>query len=87
MQNTGFQVEFLRIRWFTTVFNRTIQKWGSFRTKFLNCWFTIGMWFSLLLVLPAFGLLVKATVNSFDKTETAERSLVLEPVVSIEHIR
>uniref|UniRef100_A0A1B6E0Q3 Membrane-bound transcription factor site-2 protease n=1 Tax=Clastoptera arizonana TaxID=38151 RepID=A0A1B6E0Q3_9HEMI len=58
LKNTGLQIKFLRIHWFTTVFNRLIQKWGSFRPKLQLAWFNAGAWMAIGLMPLALALLI-----------------------------
>ncbi|XP_066994177.2 membrane-bound transcription factor site-2 protease isoform X2 [Anabrus simplex] len=85
-KNTGFQIEVLRVRWFTTAFNRLVQKWGTWHPKLLQCWFTMGSWFSLGLLPLATYLIIKASIDIWQTDSDGNGSKqtqapVLEPMV------
>ncbi|XP_015428984.1 PREDICTED: membrane-bound transcription factor site-2 protease [Dufourea novaeangliae] len=58
LKNTGIEVQILRIKWFTTAFNRRIRKWGMTRSKFWNAWFNAGVIVTIILLpLATLGIL------------------------------
>nr|CAD7454868.1 unnamed protein product [Timema tahoe] len=84
LQNMGLKVEAFRLVWFTTTFNRFIQKWGTWRPRLLQCWFTVGSWFSLGLIPLAVYLVIKATFDIWHRNIDAggkKSSVVLEPMI------
>ncbi|KAK7789542.1 hypothetical protein R5R35_010321 [Gryllus longicercus] len=84
LQNTGLQIEAFKIRWFTTAFNRIIQKWGTWHPKLLQCWFTVGSWFSLGLLPLATYVIIKASIDLWQTDGdgvVSQQTLVLEPMV------
>ncbi|XP_054270800.1 membrane-bound transcription factor site-2 protease-like isoform X2 [Macrosteles quadrilineatus] len=60
LNNTGLQVKPFRLHWYTTVFNRLIQKWGSTRPKLLLAWFSAGTWIAIVLMPIAVILLTRS---------------------------
>lgn len=56
LRNTGLTVQFMRLRWHTTAFNRTIFKWGSSCSKIFIHAFNLGVITSI--VLMALGILI-----------------------------
>lgn len=63
LKNTGLEVQILRIKWFTTAFNRKIIKWGMDRFKFWTAWFNAGIIISILLLPIAMLAILKMTFN------------------------
>ncbi|XP_055855973.1 membrane-bound transcription factor site-2 protease [Episyrphus balteatus] len=63
LTNTGLTVKFLRFKWYTTAFNRTIFKWGSAGNKFLTKWFTCGALVALAMLPLAFIILFMTIFN------------------------
>lgn len=82
MRGTGLEINFFQLRWTTTAFNRLFVRWGSSNSKFLNLWFSLGMYTTLLLFPLALILITTALFqNLFSSTAASERTLVIEPVV------
>lgn len=71
--NTGITVNFLRFKWYTTAFNRSIFKYGSAGNKFLSKWFTCGVLVALAMLPIAFIILFMTIFNGH-KTEDAGES-------------
>ncbi|XP_039289082.1 membrane-bound transcription factor site-2 protease-like [Nilaparvata lugens] len=86
LKNTGLVIQPFRLVWFTTAFNRLIQKWGSVRPRLLTAWFTVGTWTAMALLPYAVWLLLHSV---FQLTKQAIRddgspssdSVILQPVV------
>lgn len=84
MKNTGLEVQILRIKWFTTAFNRKIIKWGMGRSKFWTAWFNAGVIISVIILPIAIIIILRMTFNiwsngpSLDNTNSEP---LLEPMV------
>ncbi|KAK3849413.1 hypothetical protein Pcinc_043834 [Petrolisthes cinctipes] len=63
LENVGVTVKPLQIHWFTTAFNRSVNKWTLWRPRFFKIWFTIGAVVVLTLLLPTIILLISGLVN------------------------
>lgn len=86
LKNTGLQIKPFRIHWYTTAFNRLIQKWGSFRPKLQLAWFSAGTWMTVLLMPVATALLIRSIVITIKQSVQEDNSLTsnvatLQPVV------
>lgn len=75
------------VKCFTTFLNRPLQKWGIWRPRFLQLWFSVGTILSILLLPVAIFLLVRSFITELmQKTSSDEpSSIILEPVVRICH--
>ncbi|KAJ8984262.1 hypothetical protein NQ317_007494 [Molorchus minor] len=73
LEGTGFKISILSLKWETKAFNRTLIKWGNTRPRFLDSWFTVGLYASLIL-LP-----VATCLNIFLDYE--EGTIVIEPII------
>lgn len=86
LTNTGIQINPLRITWFTSFFNRQIQKWGAVRPRIQTAWFSAGMWVSVF-IMPISVFLVIHTIFSMMKSSLQDEKgfqqtlLVVEPLV------
>lgn len=60
LKSIGLEVKPFRLHWYTTWFNRIIQKWGSTRPKLLLAWFSTGSLVAITLVPLAVGLLFRS---------------------------
>jgi hypothetical protein len=86
LQNTGLEVSFLRLRWFTTGLNRTFQRWGRWRPQVQAVWFSVGVACSLVLMpVAAFLVLRGLFASTSAQHESQPLAFELEPVVSIRH--
>ncbi|XP_069689813.1 membrane-bound transcription factor site-2 protease [Periplaneta americana] len=84
LHNTGLQVEVFRLRWFTTVFNRFIQKCGCWRPRLLDYWFTLGARCSLILLPVAVYIFIKTALGAWEKSSGSgdvKSSITLEPMI------
>ncbi|XP_073982362.1 membrane-bound transcription factor site-2 protease [Rhodnius prolixus] len=82
LSNTGLQILPLRINWYTTVFNRQIQKWGTKRPKLQMAWFSAGTWVSIAIMPFAIYLVIHTIVVSMKNSLQEERGVLLvEPLV------
>lgn len=76
LKQTGISVHFGFGRWYTTSFNRTFQKFGSWKPRLLHHWFNLGAIFGLLLIVPSLVLLaVTAGKYLIDGASVAEQTL------------
>ncbi|XP_055386830.1 membrane-bound transcription factor site-2 protease [Condylostylus longicornis] len=64
LHKTGLTVQFLRIKWHTTAFNRTMFRWGS-SSKLLSFSFNIGVFFALALI-PISVIILIMTLFKWD---------------------
>ncbi|XP_014240010.1 membrane-bound transcription factor site-2 protease [Cimex lectularius] len=82
LSKTGIQILPFRINWFTTAFNRQIQKWSSKRPKLQTAWFTAGTWVSICIMPMAFLLIMYTTYVTMRSSYYVERNmLIVEPLV------
>lgn len=76
----------LRIKWFTTVFNRKITKWGMDRAKFWTAWFNIGVIVSIILLPLAAIAILRMTFNIWTNGPSINNNNLdplLEPMVNL----
>lgn len=85
LKNTGIELSFFTIRCSTTVLNRPLQKWGIWRPRFLQMWFTVGTFVSLALLPVSIVVLLRSFVLEIRQRATAEpaNAAALELVVRI----
>lgn len=70
----------LHFKWSTTAFNRIILRWGSSYPKFLNIWFTIGLYATVILLPVSILLLLYSIINNFIPSTKSEQP-VLDTVI------
>lgn len=75
LKSIGLEVKPFRLHWYTTWFNRIIQKWGSTRPKLLLAWFSTGSLVAITLVPLAVGLLVRSMYLNLRELINEEYSL------------
>ena len=78
---SGLSVSIGQIRWYTTYFNRLLLRVGQWKPGWLQTWFTWGVYFGILAMFGAVGVLGMTLVNAV-KQKPAEKQ-VLTPVVRI----
>ena len=78
---SGLSVSIGQIRWYTTYFNRVLLRVGQWKPGWLQTWFTWGVYFGILAMFGAVGVLGMTLVNAV-KQKPAEKQ-VLTPVVRI----
>ncbi|XP_075226443.1 membrane-bound transcription factor site-2 protease [Lycorma delicatula] len=86
MKKTGLEIQPFRIIWFTTAFNRLLQKWGSVRKKLQLAWFTTGTWFAVVLLPFALWLILHSLFQVLKQIIREEKDksvggVLLEPMV------
>lgn len=60
LEGTGLKFGFLHMSWYTTAFNRTVYRWGTSSPKFLQQWFSLGCYTTLILLPIAIGIVLKS---------------------------
>lgn len=60
LEGTGLKFGFLHMSWYTAAFNRTVYKWGSKSPRFLQQWFSLGCYTTLILLPVAVGIVLKS---------------------------
>uniref|UniRef100_A0A0A9XDY4 Membrane-bound transcription factor site-2 protease n=1 Tax=Lygus hesperus TaxID=30085 RepID=A0A0A9XDY4_LYGHE len=82
LNSTGVQVTPFRIQWFTSAFNRQIQKWGTKRPKLLTAWFTAGTWVTIA-TMPLAVFLVLHTIFTALRSSVhdVKSAVFVEPLV------
>lgn len=83
LKNTGIEVSFLTIKCSTTILNRPLQKWGIWRPRFLQMWFTVGTFISLALLPISIVVLLRSFILELRQRATAEpaNAVALELVI------
>lgn len=74
----------MRIKWFTTVFNRKIIKWGMDRSKFWTTWFNAGAIISIIILPIVMIAILRVTFNIWaagPSTDNKNTAMLLEPMV------
>lgn len=85
LTNTGLDIQPFKISWFTSAFNRVIQKWGAVRPRLQLAWFSAGVWVTLFLMPLAVILVVHSTfmaIKQYIFEDKIHTTLLVEPVVS-----
>ncbi|ESN99309.1 hypothetical protein HELRODRAFT_107238 [Helobdella robusta] len=75
----GVTISTAQIGWFTTYFNRFFIKIGSKQSTFFKIWFSIGVVFSLVLLIMSMFLLLMIIFNTF--TGYSVEQQILTPVM------
>lgn len=85
LKNTGLEIQILRVKWFTTAFNRKIIKWGMDRSRFWAAWFNAGAIISIVLLPIAVVIILKMTFNMWLAGSSSDTSsgAILEAMVYI----
>ncbi|XP_032681000.1 membrane-bound transcription factor site-2 protease [Odontomachus brunneus] len=83
LKNTGLEIQILRVKWFTTAFNRKIIKWGMDRSRFWAAWFNAGAIISIVLLPIAVVIILKMTFNMWLAGSSSDTSsgAILEPML------
>ncbi|KAI4500217.1 hypothetical protein M0802_004634 [Mischocyttarus mexicanus] len=84
LKNTGLEIHLMRIKWFTTVFNRKIIKWGMDRSKFWTAWFNTGVIISIIILPIVMIAILRATFNIWaagPSADTKNTAVLLEPML------
>ncbi|XP_035742487.1 membrane-bound transcription factor site-2 protease-like isoform X1 [Vespa mandarinia] len=84
LKNTGLEVQLMRIKWFTTVFNRKIIKWGMDRSKFWTTWFNVGAIISIIILPVVMIAILRVTFNIWVAgpfTDNKNTAILLEPML------
>ncbi|XP_036140201.1 membrane-bound transcription factor site-2 protease isoform X2 [Monomorium pharaonis] len=83
LENTGLEIQLLRVKWFTTAFNRKIIKWGTDRSRFWTAWFNAGVIISIILLPIAVVIILKMTFNMLLIGSLSDTSpgAILEPML------
>ncbi|KAK2584852.1 hypothetical protein KPH14_006290 [Odynerus spinipes] len=83
LENSGLEVQLMRIKWFTTTFNRKIMKWGMNRSKFWTTWFNAGVIISIILLLIVMIEILRVTFNICSVGLTVQKNspVLLKPML------
>jgi hypothetical protein len=71
LQRCGIEVSLFQIKWFTQRFNRLFLRCGNWHRKAIVVWFSIGAFFSVMLILPAMLLLVRTLISNMVQFTTS----------------
>lgn len=89
LRNLGIGLRPLVITWYTSIFNRTIQKIGIWRPKFQHTWFVCGTWITLFALPFALYFVIQSTlvllINVISNGDKSVKTATpyLEPAVNI----
>ncbi|KAK3925746.1 Membrane-bound transcription factor site-2 protease [Frankliniella fusca] len=72
LKKTGIDVKFLVLQWVTPCLNRPLQKWGIWRPRFLQWWFSLGTIATVLLLPFAIILLARTIINELKQRLSTE---------------
>nr|SVE85575.1 EOG090X08FA [Daphnia pulicaria] len=76
------QIDFMNVRWTTSMFNKALCSWAMMRLKFLSKWYNVGTVITLLLCIPSLILLGSTALVSFENMMTNKKEeAMLQPVV------
>lgn len=72
----GLRIHCGYARWYTTSLNRTLQRLGTWKSRFLQRWYSVGAVFAISIILPALALLVTTAISYLTRpTEASEQIL------------
>ncbi|XP_011497843.1 PREDICTED: membrane-bound transcription factor site-2 protease [Ceratosolen solmsi marchali] len=63
LKKIGLEIQLLRLKWFTTIFNRSLMKWGLNRSKFWSLWYNAGLIATIILFPISMVVILKMTFN------------------------
>lgn len=77
------QIEFMNIKWATTMFNKTLNTWAMKKFAFLHKWYNLGAVVTLLLCIPSMILLASTAIVSFEnlRQNNRQEEAALQPVL------
>lgn len=76
------QIEFLNVKWATSVFNKTLNSWVVQKLWFLHKWYNLGTVVTLLICIPSMILLTSTALTSFQNLfQTIQEETALQPVL------
>ncbi|XP_046452729.1 membrane-bound transcription factor site-2 protease-like isoform X4 [Daphnia pulex] len=76
------QIDFMNVRWTTSMFNKALCSWAMMRLKFLSKWYNIGTVITLLLCIPSLILLGSTALVSFaNMMDSKKEEAMLQPVL------
>ncbi|KYQ58541.1 Membrane-bound transcription factor site-2 protease [Trachymyrmex zeteki] len=83
LENTGLEIQILRVKWFTTAFNRKIIKLGLDCSRFWIAWFNAGVIISIILLPIAVIIILKMTFNMWLAGSSSDTGsgVILEPML------
>ncbi|KAJ8682098.1 hypothetical protein QAD02_017890 [Eretmocerus hayati] len=83
-EKCGLEIQFLRLKWFTTAFNRSLMKWGLNHSKFWALWFNAGLITAIVLLPISVFIVVKMNLENWFQGSTSpgeKKEQVLELMV------
>ncbi|XP_033219290.1 membrane-bound transcription factor site-2 protease [Belonocnema kinseyi] len=63
LRTLQLEIDFLRLRWYTTLFNQTIKNWTTSRKRFWHLWFDTGICVTILILPLSLLILIQMTSN------------------------
>nr|SVE78939.1 EOG090X08FA [Daphnia lumholtzi] len=79
---TPIQIDFMSLRWTTSLFNKKIYNWATREKNKLCWWYSFGTMVTILLCIPSLILLASTAVVSFENLRQHENhEAILQPVV------
>nr|SVE79570.1 EOG090X08FA [Daphnia magna] len=79
---TPIQIDFMSLRWTTSLFNKKISNWATRKKKKLCWWYSLGTMITILLCIPSLILLASTAVVSFENIrQHKNEEAILQPVV------
>lgn len=71
LKHLQLEIEFLRVKWFTSLFNEPIKICAKMKKQFLRTWFDVGVWVTILFLPVSIYILMQMTLNIFKNQQTA----------------
>nr|SVE73016.1 EOG090X08FA [Ceriodaphnia reticulata] len=76
------QVDFMSLKWTTSMFNKALSSWTIGKLKLLHAWYKVGTAATLLLCIPSMILLTSTAFVSFENMRQHKKEeAVLQPVL------
>lgn len=76
------EIEFMNIKWATSMFNKTLNTWTIQKFTFFYKWYNFGAAVTLLLCIPSMILLASTAVVSFENLrQNKKEEAALQPVL------
>ena len=86
LKKAGIEIQLLRIKWFTTAFNRPLMRWGLNRSKFWSLWYNMGLIVTIIILPISSVVILKMTLDiwqSNSESPNEKKKQVLEIMVNL----
>lgn len=72
----GLRIHCGYARWYTTSLNRTLQRLGTWKSRFLQRWYSFGAAFAIVIIVPALALLFTTALTYLTRSTDASEQIL-----------